>query len=145
MKKRKVIAIIAALAVCGLIIGLFCSLNLTGEGAVTRLYQRNEEIFLQAAASGDYSAVEDLFSVHHVYKRDTYVEIRCGGSGIGPSTNYYGIFYYEGEELCTVDVDLEGGRFVKSGEGYCYDEENGDNRFYVVPLGNHFYYYEAHF
>lgn len=145
MKKRHAVAIVVTLVIFGLIIGFLCCLNLTGKGAVIRLYQRNEEVFLQAAASGDYSAVERIISVRDVEVTETYVEISCGGSGLGSATNYYGIFYYEGENLLSVDVDTSGGRFVESGDGYFYDEENGDNRFYVEPLGNHFYYYEAHF
>lgn len=145
MKKRHVAAIVVAVAICALIIGFLCCVNLTGKGAIIRLYQRNEEIFLQAAVSGDYSAVERLISVHSVDVMDAYVEIRCGGSGLGPGTNYYGIFYYEGEDLCAVDVDLSGGGFVGSGDGYLYEEENGDNRFYVESLGDHYFYYEAHF
>ena len=145
MKKQRAIVIIAALTICGLIAGVLCLLNLTNKGMITRLYQRNEEAFLRAASIGDYSAVERIVGVRRVNMRDTYVEICCGGSGLGSSTNYYGIFYYEGENLCAVDVDLMGGRFVVSGDGYLYEEENGDNRFYVESLGNHFYYYEAHF
>lgn len=145
MKKRYVVAIIVALAMCGIIIGFLCSRNLTGKGAIVRLYQRNEDIFLQAAATGDYSAVERIISVRDVDMMDTYVAISCGGSGLGAGTNYYGIFYYEGEDLCAVDVDASGGRFVESDDGYLYHEENGDNRFYVEPLGNHYFYYEAHF
>ena len=69
--------------------------------------------------------------------KEEYVEINCGGAGLGPSTHYYGIFY------SADDVDVSW--MVEQGDGYLYQQEDGDNHIYIEPLGNHFYYYEAHF
>ncbi len=122
-----------------------CSNNLTDKQDIISLYEKNEETFLQAASSGDYSFVEKINGVQKVLAWDAYVDIQCGGAGFGPSTHYYGIFYSADDNLCAIDVAGPKDKLVEHGDGYLYQEENGDNRYYVEPLGNHFYYYEAHF
>lgn len=122
-----------------------CSKNLTEKQDIIALYQRNEDSFLQAANTGDYSAIERISGVQKVFISEDYVDIQCGGSGMGSSTHYYGIFYSVDDNLCAIDVAGLKDKLVKQGGGYFYQEENGDNRYYVESLGDHFYYYEAHF
>ena len=122
-----------------------CSNNLTEKSDIILLYQKNEDIFLQAAANESYSAIESIKGVQKVYVSESYVDIQCGGSGIGYVTHYYGIFYSADDNLCAIDVAGPRDKLVEQGDGYLYQEENGDNRYYVEPLGNHYYYYEAHF
>ena len=122
-----------------------CSYNLTEKSDIISLYQKNEKIFLLAAENGDYSAIERIKGVQKVLVWDTYIDIRCGGAGLGSSTHYYGIFYSADDNLCAIDVAGPRYKLVEQGDGYLYQEENGDNRYYVEPLGNHYYYYETHF
>lgn len=122
-----------------------CSQNHTEKSEVISLFQKNEEIFLQAANSGDYSSVERIWGVQSVYLSERYVKIDCGGAGFGPGTHYYGIFYSADDDLCAVDVAGPKDQLVEYNDGYLYQEDDGDNRYYVETLGNHFYYYEAHF
>ena len=141
---KKLIAVILALA-CFAFIFTACPKNLTKKSDIVSLYQKNEDTFLQAANDGDFSAVERINGVQDVYVCDEYVNIRCGGAGLGSSTHYYGIFYSADDNLCAVDVAGPRDKLVVQGNGYFYQEEDGDNRYYAEPLGNHFYYYEAHF
>ena len=122
-----------------------CSNNLTEKSDIISLYQKNEEIFLLAAENGDYSAVEGIKGVQKVLVWDTYIDIQCGGAGFGSSTHYYGIFYSADDNLCAIDVAGPKDKLIEHCDGYLYQEESGDNRYYVESLGNHFYYYEAHF
>ena len=122
-----------------------CANNLTEKSDIISLYQKNEEAFLRAAESGDYREIEHIRGIQKVLIWDSYIDIQCGGAGFGPSTHYYGIFYSAEDNLCAIDVAGPRDRLVEQGNGYSYQEENGDNRYYVEPLGNHFYYYEAHF
>ena len=138
--------VVSFLALFAMFIALSaCSYNLTEKSDIISLYQKNEKIFLLAAENGDYSAIERIKGVQKVLVLDTYIDIQCGGAGFGPSTHYYGIFYSADDNLCTIDVAGSRDKLVEHGEGYLYQEESGDNRYYVEPLGNHFYYYEAHF
>ena len=140
---KKVISLLVLFAM--VIVLSACSNNLTEKSDIISLYQKNEEIFSLAAENGDYSAVEGINGVQKVLIRDTYIDIRCGGAGFGPSTHYYVIFYSADDNLCVIGVAGSRDNLVEQGEGYLYQEENGDNRYYVEPLGNHYYYYEAHF
>lgn len=101
--------------------------------------------FIEASTSGDYTELEKLRGVQKVIVWDEYVDIQCGGSGFGPSTHYYGIFYSETDNLCAIDVSGPRDELMPDGNGYRYNQHDGDNEYYVEPLGNHFFYYEAHF
>ncbi len=140
---KKIISLLVLLPM--FIIFSACSDNLTEKNDIISLYQQNEEIFLLAADNGDYSAIERINGIQKVLVWDSYVDIQCGGAGFGPSTHYYGIFYSSDDDLCAIDVAGPRDKLVKQGDGWLYQEENGDNRYYVEPLGNHFYYYEGHF
>ena len=133
------------MALCMVFSHASCSENLTDQESVIALYQNHQEIFLQAALTGDYSGVESLRGVQKVNVWDNYVDIPCGGAGFGSSTHYYGIFYSPEDDLCAVDVAGARDQLVAHGEGYLYCQPGSDDSYYVQPLGNHFYYYEAHF
>ena len=60
MKKLKSLL---GVLVCFVFIFTACSKNLTEKSDIISLYQNNEETFLQAANSGDYSTVENIRGV----------------------------------------------------------------------------------
>jgi len=125
-----------------------CSLLLPKEekiDRITRLYKKNEEAFILAAESGDFSSLSSIRGVKEVNVRENAVEIWCDGAGFGPSTHYYGIFYSADDDLGAIGLGGSAEEFEPSGDGYLYLQKDGDNRCYVEPLGNHYFYYEAHF
>ena len=140
---KKVISLLVLFAM--VIVLSACSNNLTEKSDIISLYQKNEQVFLLAAENGDYSAIEGIKGIQKVLVWDTYIDIQCGGSGFGPSTHYYGIFYSEDDNLCAIDVAGPLNELIENGDGYLYKQKDGDNQYYVEPLGNHFYYYEAHY
>ena len=140
---KKVISLLVLFAM--VLVLSACSNNLTEKSDIISLYQKNEQVFLLAAENGDYSAIEGIKGIQKVLVWDTYIDIQCGGAGLGSSTHYYGIFYSADDNLYAIGVAGSRDKLVEQGEGYLYQEENGDNRYYVEPLGNHYYYYEAHF
>ena len=109
------------------------------------MYLKNEERFIEAAANGSFNELERIRGVQEVLVWDDYVDIRCGGSGCGPNTHYYGIFYSLSDDLCAIDVSGPLNELTADGKGYRYKQQDGDNEYYVEPLGNHYFYYEAHF
>ena len=140
---KKTLCLLLALLLCLL---PACSHNLTDKESILRVYSEQEENFVAAAQSGDFSELEKLRGVQKVYVWEDYVDIQCGGSGFGPSTSYYGIFYSEADDLLAVDVAMGRAEELQpEGDGYWYRESDGDNRYSVEPLGNHYFYYEAHF
>ena len=139
---KKILYIIALMAACLL---FACSSNLTSKESIENLYTKNENRFADAESDGNFADLEKISGVQKVLVQDEYVDIQCGGSGFGPNTNYYGIFFSETDNLCAIDVSGPSDELVEDGSGYRYKQSDGDNEYYVEPLGNHYYYYEAHF
>ena len=142
MLRKKLFCIVLIIMICFL---SACSSNLTSKEAIVNLYTENEALFASAASDGSFSDLENLSGVQKVLVYDEYTDIRCGGSGFGSSTHYYGIFFSEKDDLCAVDVAGPLDELAKDGDGYRYKQSDGDNEYYVEPLGNHYFYYEAHF
>ena len=122
-----------------------CASNLTSKESIENLYTKNETLFVNAASDGIFSDLEKISGIQKVLVCDEYIDIQCGGSGFGPSTHYYGIFFSEIDNICAVDVAGPFDELVEDGSGYRYKQVGGDNEYYVEPLGNHYFYYEAHF
>ncbi|MBE6551279.1 MAG: hypothetical protein E7665_03990 [Ruminococcaceae bacterium] len=122
-----------------------CSSNMTDKDEIIKLFRNKERVFLDAANNNDFSKVSKIYGVQNVDTWEDYIDIQCGGAGFGSSTHYYGIFYSENDDLCAVRLGAPGDQLKEHENGFLYTEENGDNRYYVEPLGNHFFYYEAHF
>ena len=79
---------------------------------------------------------------------DVDINMLCGGIGFGSGTSYYGIFYSDSDDLLAVNVSLGSLEELQhQGPGFIsvppFSESN--KRYYVEPLGNHFFYYEAHY
>ena len=143
MNGKKTIALLCAVLTAFSLVA--CSRNLTDKAEIITLYHQNEDCFLEAADSGDFSSLTAIDGISDVYVSDDYVEIECGSTGFGPETHYYGIYYSETDDLCVMGPVPSAAQLMPDGAGYRYIEEVGDNEYYVEPLGNHFFYYEAHY
>ncbi len=127
---KKILYFIALLAVCLL---SACSSNLTSKESIMtskesimtskesimNLYTKNEALFTDAASNRSFSDLEKIKGVQkvYIYEEREYVDIQCGGSGLGPSTHYYGIFYSETDDICAVDVAGPRDEVVEDGNG----------------------------
>ncbi len=125
-----------------------CTQNLTDKERIVTLFEQNEMLITDAVQTGDFEKVRQIKGIQNVYisEQYNYIDFECGGSGFGPSTHYYG-FYFSPEDDLTA---WNGGacpvqELIVDGEGYSWQEIDGDNRYYVEKIGDHFYYYEAHF
>lgn len=145
--KKNITAILYILILCPLIVS--CSANFTGKDKIIQLYVSHENLFSEAALTGDFESLEKISGVQKVSIRESdescEVDIFCGGSGFGSSTHYYGIRYSETFDPCACMNDDPLSEWKAEGNGYRFDEANGDNSFYYEPLGNHYFYYEEHY
>ena len=134
------------LALCVAIFLLTACDGLNSRDAVVDMFRRNEERFLAAADQRDFVALEHLPGVQEVRVYKDRVEFDCGGAGFGSSTHYYGIFFSEADDLMAAGISCgSADRLRPDGAGYRYRQNGGDNEYYVEPLGNHYFYYEAHY
>ena len=110
------------------------------------IVQENCDVLLADVAKADFTASAAIDGIEDVYPEWTFgeldfVEYSCGGAGLGSSTAYYG-FYYSRED----DLDriwCAGTPLVPSGDGFLYEQPDGDNRYYTERIVDHFFYYEA--
>ena len=71
------------------------------------------------------------------------VDFWMGGAGLIPSSSYWGVIYsVEDEPVGFQGVKPE---FTWDGEGWYWQEKNGDNRSYVNKLSDRWYLYQMWF
>ncbi len=131
---KKILTVLLLLSIVAL---TSCAANLTDQESVTKLFNKHREEFLDAASTGDFTALEKIRGVRSVYSDGSEVIIWCGGTGMGSNTNYYSIVY--SEEKAFDDP------FLTYENGYLYRQDGGDNVIYYESLGDHFYYCEEHY
>lgn len=146
MKKKAV----AALSIFLVSIMLFpsCSLSngLTNKPAIVKLFYDHKDAIISAVDSESFDEIENIRGIQSIYESDEYIDFSCGGSGFGSNTYYYGFFYSPEDSLtawnggaCPAD------ELYEYENGYKYQQTDGDNEYYVEKIGEHFFYYEAHF
>lgn len=146
IKIISVIAVAAALALALVLTGFPAALS---KGHAAFLFRVYREEFEQAAV---YLLLEDAqgsIELPGVTDADVYptnagcVDFRMGGSGLVPSSTYWGVVYtsydfpvgFQGQDL----------DYTFDGKGWYWQEENGDNHSYVTKLDNNWYLYEMKF
>ena len=148
MKKRiKPILIILAASIFLFILLFGCSPR--GAAAAFALDRTG---FLRAAqdalAAGSGEDVKRPFGVWEIsvrpspYGQGECVEFWIGGAGLGPSTSYWGVTYSECGPVGFQSVALD---YESDGDGWFWEEPDGDNWSRVTALEENWYWYEMHF
>lgn len=125
-----------------------CSRELTDKDKIIALFRNNENVFVSAVETGDYSEVKKIKGVNDVSVRgdNEETEFYCGGMGLVPSSAYFGILYIRGAEGKDYPLVFgDGAEWSADGDGYRFKQADGDNDFYYQALGGGFYYYEERY
>lgn len=105
-----------------------------------------EDELLQAIEDRDFSAFEHKGFIQDISVGNAVVEFSCGGMGIGSATSYVGFYYTPDNDVSAVwCAPSSSALLIPSGNGFAWQEPNGDNRFYAEKICENFYYYEASF
>ena len=114
------------------------------EDIITFVEQHQEELLL-CIEQNDFTSLDQYSIIKEIDVNEDHIEFYCGGRGFGSETFYCG-FYYSTfyDDWCAVWC-APSGRLVPEGSGYSWQEEQGDNRYYVEKIFDHFFYYEADF
>lgn len=140
--RKPFLRLLTAVILSVLLLG--CSSELTDKEKIIALFYKNEDLFLSAAETGDYTVVESLRGVQSVSfnKEFQRIDFYCGGTGLVPSSVYYGICYFYDAEETFSEIFIKYPEWYADDEGgYHYRQDGGDNRFDYEPLENGFYYY----
>ena len=106
----------------------------------------NEEELLKAIEAGDYSAFENQGFIKDIDANETVVDFSCGGAGVGSGTSYVGFYYTPENDMAAVwCAPSSASALTPSGNGFEWQQPNGDNRYYTEHICGNFYYYEASF
>ena len=142
-----------SLSGCSDILGgaFFLFLVITGDDSADKdevfdFVRENEEELLKAIEAGDFSAFENQGFIKDIDPDETVVDFYCGGAGVGPNTSYVGFFYTPDNDMTAVwCAPLSASGLIPSGNGFEWQEANGDNRYYTEHICGNFYYYAASF
>lgn len=105
-----------------------------------------QEELLTYIQENDYSALENHAIVKSVDVYENEVEFSCGGFGVGSGTSYCGFYYTADNEMSTLwCVPFSAESLVASGDGFAWQEKNGDDQYFTEKICDYFYYYEAAF
>ena len=117
-----------------------------GKEDVIAFVRENEEALLEAIEQGELSEYEKKGVVRKINAEETVVDFSCGGAGIGSGTSYVGFYYTPDDDMTAVwCAPFSEDSLRPSGNGYEWQEANGDNYYYTEHICGHFYYYEACF
>ena len=106
----------------------------------------NEEALVSAIETGELTAYENTGIVKTITVREAVVEFSCGGAGLGSGTSYVGFYYTPDDDMTAVwCAPFSEDSLRPSGNGYEWQEANGDNCYYTEHICGQFYYYEAGF
>ena len=109
--------------------------------------KENEDSLVACINNNDFSEIKG--KTHMIHRIDTddikfgFVDFDCGGSGFGSETSYCGFYFSDDDNMTEIWCAPSGVSLSKSGSGYEWHEENGDNTYYTENICGHFYYYEA--
>lgn len=135
------------LLVCVLVICTGCGdIWMERRERVFEIVRENGDVLLADIAKADFTTSAAIDGIEDVYPEWTFgeldfVEYYCGGAGFGASTAYYGFYYSKEDDLDR--IWCAGAPLVPSGDGFLYEQSDGDNRYYTERIVDHFYYYEA--
>ena len=147
------VILVFSLSGCSDILGgaFFLFLVATGDDSadqdeVFEFVCEHEEELLQAIEEGDFSSFENQGFIKDIDADDTVVDFSCGGAGVGSGTSYVGFYYTLENDMAAVwCAPPSADSLTPSGDGFEWQEPNGDNRYYSEHICGNFYYYEASF
>ena len=108
--------------------------------------RENEEALLEAIEQGELSEYERKGVVRKINAEEAVVDFFCGGAGVGSATSYVGFYYTPNDDMVAVwCAPVSADSLTASGDGFAWQESEGDNFYYTEHICGHFYYYEASF
>ncbi len=112
------------------------------------LVQEHHDFLFRCITDNDPDRAKEVTGIQEIHvEKDAYVEFYCGGSGLVPSSSYYG-FYYSPDDLpLAVDVTVTE-NLRPEGNGFGWKQSgglDGDNWYYTERIMENWYYYESHY
>lgn len=118
--------------------------NRLSKDDIFNLVKENENLISDDIKNNNFDATKELDGIGEINLYDDIIEFSCGGAGFGPATAYCGFYYTEDDNMTAIWCAPESEADLEPYEnGFLYEQENGDNRYYTEKICDNFYYYEA--
>lgn len=118
--------------------------NRADKQEIMEFVRESEQVLLAAVESKDFSDFENQGFINDVRVDQKVVDFDCGGAGIGSGTSYVGFYYTPENDMAALWCAPSSAKSLKpEGDGFGWQERNGDNRYYTEHICGNFYYYEA--
>ena len=112
---------------------------------IVSLVQDHHDFLLQCITDNDPERAKEVAGIQSVsIEKNHYAAFDCGGHGLIPSSSYYGFYYSPKDIPLAVDV-TRSENLVPQGDGFGWEEPDGDNRYYTERIMENWYYYESHY
>jgi hypothetical protein len=115
---------------------------------VEKIVTTNQDLLNECIQNKTYDQLYKIKGIKNItpYTKENnelYIDFYCYGFGIVPSSIYYGFYYSSndkpmGFQAAPVKLDVDG-------NGWQWQETNGDNYYYTEKITSHWYYYKAGF
>lgn len=112
---------------------------------------QNCSTFVQCIENDNYDKCKTISIIKEIIDHNEFIEFYCGGSGLGGETSYKGFYYFDDGSIDNITnllgnyIGNDNLTFAKSGSGYLWVEDNGDNSLYIEIITDHFVYFEQCF
>ena len=121
-----------------------------GDGAakdkIFEFVREEETALLTAIEQEEFSAFGNQGFIKEIDADSDVVDFSCGGAGLGAATSYVGFYYTADDDMTAVwCAPPSSDSLTPSGNGFEWQEPDGDNRYYTEHICGNFYYYEASF
>jgi len=112
------------------------------------MVNNNRDFLNECVQKKDYDKTNEIRRIkkitpYYLSGNELYIDLYCYGSGLVPSSTYYGFYYTSNDE--PVGFQAAPVKLEVDGDGWKWIESNGDNRYYTEKIADHWYYYEAGF
>lgn len=118
----------------------------TDKDTIFRLVQDNQELLAVCIENNNFDKLKQYHGIQEIHVYEDHIEFDCGGAGFGSETAYRGFFYTESNDMYAIwCAPSEDQALTAEGNGYVWNEPEGDNQYYVEKICDKFYYYDAFF
>lgn len=106
--------------------------------------EENRADLLTYIQKEDFSALDGHPMIKKIDADDDMVDFYCGGAGFGSATAYCGFYYTAEDDIRAIwCAPKYGEKMIECGDGFLWQQEDGDNQYYTEEICDGFYYYEA--
>lgn len=113
---------------------------------IFRLVEDNQKLLMTCIDNNNFDDLKWSRSIQEINVSEDHVDFDCGAAGFGSQTAYRGFFYTENDDMYAIwCAPPEDQTLTAEGNGYVWNETDGDNRYYVEKICDKFYYYDASF